>query len=240
MRYLISVTYDGSKLYGFQRLNKHKTVQGELERVLTKINKTMVVVKGAGRTDRGVHAFDQRVHFDLSIDIDPESLRTAINSRIDDAIYVNSCKEVDNDFHARYDVKQKIYEYIINEGEYDPLLNDYVYNYNNKLDIKAMKKAAKYYLGEHSFEAFTSGERDSYDSAIYKVRIKREHGLLHITFTGRNFYRYMVRNLVGCLIKIGQGKEKPEIIKEMLDSKENKYSYTTAPANGLYLVKIDY
>ena len=126
MRYLISVTYDGSKLYGFQRLNKHKTVQGELERVLTKINKTMVVVKGAGRTDRGVHAFDQRVHFDLSVDIDPESLRTAINSRIDDAIYVNSCKEVDNDFHARYDVKQKIYEYIINEGEYDPLLNDYV------------------------------------------------------------------------------------------------------------------
>lgn len=240
MRYLISVSYDGSKLFGFQRLNKHKTVQGELERVLTKINKTIVVVKGAGRTDRGVHAIDQKVHFDLSVNIEPEKLRMAINSRIDDAIYVNSCEIVADDFHARFDVKEKTYNYIINESEYDPLINDYVYNYNNRLNIKSMKKASKYFLGEHTFEAFTSGERENYNSAIYKIKITRNHGMINIKFVGRNFYRYMVRNMVGALIKIGQDKEKPEIIKEMLDTNKSKYNYTTAPANGLYLVNIKY
>lgn len=240
MRYLISVSYDGSKLYGFQRLNKHKTVQGELERVLTKLNKTVVVVKGAGRTDRGVHAIDQKVHFDLSINIEPDKLKTAINSRIDDAIYVNSCEIVPDDFHARFDVREKTYEYIINESEYDPLINDYAYNLNYKLNIRNMKKASKYFLGEHTFEAFTSGERENYNSAIYKIYIKRNKGYLHIRFVGRNFYRYMVRNMVGALIKIGQDKEEPIMIKEMLDTNKSKYNYTTAPASGLYLINIKY
>ena len=86
MRYLASISYDGSKFYGFQRLKNKKTVQGELEKVLTHINKTMVLVKGAGRTDRGVHAFDQKVHFDLNIKIDEKHLLTAVNSRLDPSL----------------------------------------------------------------------------------------------------------------------------------------------------------
>lgn len=240
MRYLISVSYDGSKLYGFQRLNHHKTVQGELERVLTKLNKTIVYVKGAGRTDRGVHARNQGVHFDLNVDIPPERLINAMNSMLDDAIYVNSAKIVDSNFHARFDVKKKVYEYIINIGKYDPIINDYVYNYNRNLDIKAMKKASKYLIGAHSYQAFTSGERESYNSIIYKITIAKKKDKIILRFTGKSFYRYMVRNLVGTLIMVGEGKIKPSDVAKMVDTKKNKINYTTAPANGLYLLKVEY
>lgn len=240
MKYLIRISYDGSKLYGFQRLNKKKTVQGELERVLKKINKTIVYVKGAGRTDRGVHALDQCVHFELTVDITPENLKNAMNSMLDPAIYVNSCQVVDDNFHARYDVKQKKYEYVINLGEYNPLKNDYVYNYNNPLDIRAMRKAAKYLIGMHSYQAFTSGERESYNSIIYKIKFKKKGDELHITFWGKSFYRYMVRNMVGALILVGRRKGAPIAIKEMIDKKSNTYNYVTVPANGLYLCRIEY
>lgn len=240
MRYLISVSYNGSKFFGFQRLDKKKSVQGELEKVLTKLNKTVVYVKGAGRTDRGVHARDQKVHFDLSVDIPPERLIDAMNSMLDNAIRVNSCEIVDENFHARFDVKKKKYVYIINLGKYDPISDDFIYNYNRDLDIKSMKKASKYFIGAHSFEAFTSGERESYNSIIYDITLKRKKDYLVITFIGKSFYRYMVRNMVGALMLVGNGKEKPEVIKTMLEDKSKKSNYMTVPANGLYLEKVDY
>ncbi len=240
MRYLISISYDGSKLYGFQRLNHHKTVQGELERVLTKLNKTVVYVKGAGRTDRGVHARDQGVHFDLNVDIPPERLVNAMNSMLDPAIHVNSAKIVSDDFHARFDVKKKTYEYIINTGEYDPIINDFVYNYNRKLNIKSMRSAAKYLIGPHSYQVFTSGERESYNSIIYKITIRKKRDRIILRFTGKSFYRYMVRNLVGTLIMVGEGKLDAKKVASMVDTKKSKINYTTAPANGLYLIKVQY
>lgn len=240
MRYLVSISYNGSKFYGFQRLDKKKTVQGELEKVLTKLNKTVVYVKGAGRTDRGVHARDQKVHFDLSVDIPPNRLIDAMNSMLDEAIRVNSCEIVDGNFHARFDVKKKKYVYIINLGKYDPICDDFIYNYNRELDIKSMRKASKYFKGGHSFEAFTSGERESYNSIIYDVTLKRNKDYLVITFVGKSFYRYMVRNMVGALMLVGNGKEKPEVIKTMLESMEKCTNYMTVPANGLYLEKVDY
>lgn len=240
MRYLISVSYNGSKYFGFQRLDKKKTVQGELEKVLTKLNKTVVYVKGAGRTDRGVHARDQKVHFDLSVDIPADRLVNAINSMLDDGIRVNSAEVVDNNFHARFDVKKKQYTYIINLGEYDPIINDFVYNYNRDINIKLMKKASKYFKGMHSFEAFTSGERESYNSIIYDVKINRKKDYLYITFVGKSFYRYMVRNMVGALMLVGTGKEDPSIIKTLLENKDKNANYMTVPANGLYLEKVEY
>ena len=102
MRYLAKISYDGSKFYGFQKLNNHKTVQEELEKALTKINKSLVLVKGAGRTDRGVHAFNQGISFELNITIDVLHLKEAINSLIDKSIYVNEVVEMNKDFHARF------------------------------------------------------------------------------------------------------------------------------------------
>ena len=156
MRYLAKISYDGSKYFGFQKLNNHKTIQSELEKALTKINKSLVLVKGAGRTDRGVHAFNQGVSFDLNISIPIENLKEAINSIVDKYIYVNDIIEVEDDIHARFDCTEKTYQYVINMGEYDPIDNDFLYNYCYKLDVKKMKKAAKYLIGPHSYKAFTS------------------------------------------------------------------------------------
>ncbi len=240
MRYLISVAYDGSKFYGFQRIPHKKTVQGELERALTKINKTKVVVKGAGRTDRGVHAIDQKVHFDLNVKVPEERLVNAINSLVGPYIEVHDAHAVDDDFHARFDVKKKTYTYIVNLGYASPLVQDYTYNYNRELDVKKMRRASRVLLGCHSYQAFTSGERESYNSIIHNIKITRRRDFLYITFIGKSFYRYMVRNLVGALFLVGEGKIGAHELEEMLDKRENIYHYLTVPASGLYLEKIEY
>jgi len=240
MRYLARVSYDGSKFYGFQKLNNKKSVQEELEKILSKINKSVVLIKGAGRTDRGVHAFGQCISFDLNINITPERLKKAMNSLLDKGIYVTEVSEVNPDFHARFDCQEKTYQYVINMGEYDPIDNDYIYNYNHKLNIKAMKKGAKYLIGKHSYKAFVSGYRDNYNSIISSIRFKKKKDILVITFKGKSFYRYMIRNMVGTLMLVGEEKGEPEIIKDMLDKNKKLANYMTVPASGLYLVEIKY
>lgn len=239
MRYLASISYDGSKYYGFQRLNDEKTVQYELERALSIINKGYVAVKGAGRTDRGVHAYSQGITFDLNIDIPLDNLLRVFNRVVDDGIHINYIEVVSDDFHARFNAKKKKYEYVINLGKYDPIINDYVYNYNRKLNIKKMKKASKLFIGFHSFKNFTSGKRDSYNSVIYKIKFKKKKDFLTIEFEGKSFYRYMVRNMVGALINVGEDKINLHDVECMIQLK-NYVKYNTAPASGLYLVKVYY
>lgn len=239
MRYLMTVSYDGSKYYGFQRLNNKRSVQKEIEDALSKIEKNCVLIKGAGRTDRGVHAYGQKVHFDLSINIPPERLVNAVNSLLSNYIRVKDCVCVSDDFHARHMVREKTYKYVINMGEYNPVREDYVYNYCYNLDINEMKKASKYLIGKHSYKAFVSGDRDNYNSEIFKVKFEKKECYLTIIFVGSSFYRYMVRNMVGALILVGRRKISVDEFKKMIDNEE-KCSYTTVPANGLYLDNIKY
>ena len=240
MRYLVSISYDGSNFYGFERQPRKRTIQGELEKVLTKINKSKVEIKGAGRTDRGVHAYDQKAHFDLKQDVPIDRLLKAINSRLPGDMRINSIEEVSEEFHARFDCVRKTYKYYINTKEYDVLKNNYIYNYNKELNIKGMKEASKQLLGAHNFQVFVSGERDNYDSIIESIDIKDNDGLLEFTFVGKSFYRYMVRNLMGALLLVGENKIEPIQVKEMLDKKENIYHFKTVPACGLYLMKVEY
>lgn len=240
MKYLITVSYDGSKYYGFQRLNDLPSIQKELEDALSVINKDKVEVKGSGRTDRGVHAIGQKCHFELKYDIPCERLINAINSLLSNYVRVIDCIKVNDDFHARFSVKKKIYKYIINMGKYDVIKEDYLYNYCKRLDIKSMKRASKYLIGKHSYKVFVSGDRDNYNSEIYKIIFKKEKDILTITFEGKSFYRYMVRNMVGALLLVGCGKISIEEFKNMIDSDENKYTYITAPSNGLYLESVEY
>ncbi len=240
MRYLITISYDGSKYCGFQRLNDLPSVQKEIEDALSIINKDKVFIKGSGRTDRGVHAIGQRCHFDLNVFIPPERLINAINSMLSKYIRVIDCIVVDSDFHARFNVKRKTYKYIINMGSYDVFKEDYVYNYCKELDVKNMESASKSLLGKHSYKVFVSGFRDNYDSEIYKIDLKRENDYLIITFVGKSFYRYMVRNMVGALMLVGKNKISIEEFKNMFDNDNNKYSYMTVPANGLYLESVEY
>ena len=236
----MTVSYDGSKFYGFQRLNNKISVQGELEKALSIINKREVIVKGSGRTDRGVHAIGQKIHFDLDVKIPEKRLVNAVNSLLGDYIRVIDCNFVNNEFHARFNVKEKVYTYIINMGEYDVLKQDYVYNYMKNLDIKSMKKASKSLIGKHNYRVFVSGERDNYNSEIYDIIFKRKDKYLYITLKGKSFYRYMVRNIVGALILVGSNKLSITEFNKMVDSNITKYTYITAPSNGLYLESVKY
>lgn len=239
MNYVIEISYDGSKFFGFQRLNEEVSVQKVLEEALTKINKQTVEVKGAGRTDRGVHANGQCVSFKLDVDIDETGLKRALNSLIKPYIYVRDVKVVDEDFHARFSVKRKTYIYKINLGEFNPQIEDYVYQTEFKLDVDKMKEVVKLYLGVHDFHNFVSGEREDYTCIVYDIRFNQVGDILNIEFEGKSFYRYMVRNLVGMMIEVGRGKDDISKVKEMLETKEEKPGYT-APACGLYLEKIEY
>lgn len=239
MTYLITIAYDGSKFLGFQRLNKGESVQKSIEDALSKINKKEVTIKGAGRTDRGVHANGQKASFTLDIDIPCNRLKNAINSLLNDYIYVKDCKLVDDDFHARFAVKKKKYTYKINLGEYNPIIADYTFCSPYKLDVKQMKKCSKLFIGVHDFHNFVSGSRDNYTAIIYSIKFKKKNDILEITFVGKSFYRYMVRNLVGSMIEVGRGKESLTKIMEMLNKEENMALFT-APASGLYLEDIEY
>lgn len=240
MRYLASISYDGTSFYGFERQPRKRTIQGELEKVLTKINKEKVEIKGAGRTDRFVHAYDQHIHFDLIQNIPVKNILLAMNSYLPSDIRVNKVIKVNDDFHARFNCIQKEYKYYINVGKYDIMKNNYLYNYNKVLNVKEMRKACKYLLGAHSYEAFCSGERENYNSIIDKITISKKNNVLEFTFVGKSFYRYMVRNMMGALMLVGQDKIKPIQVKEMLDEGINKYNYKTVPACGLYLMKVKY
>lgn len=236
MKYLISISYDGSKFNGFQRLNNEKTVQKELEKVLSFIDKNEVKVKGAGRTDKGVHALDQKVHFELNNIIPPERLKKAINDMICKYIYVNNCEFVDNEFHARFNVKKKRYIYKISFDTYNPINCDYIL-YENRLNVFKMKMASMYLLGKHDYKKFVSGQREDYSSEIYKIKFILRKNELQIIFEGKSFYRYMVRNMVGYLINVGKGKVLEKDYKTIFN---NKVDIPTAISNGLYLDRIWY
>lgn len=239
MNYLIRMEYDGSKFNGFQRLKEDRSVQQTIEDALTIIDKSPVVIKGAGRTDRGVHAYDQCATFRLSHDIPEDRLKNAINSIVKPYIYIKSAKKVDEDFHARFNCVEKTYIYKIHTGEYNPFYADY-YLHRDNLIVDKMIEASKIFIGEHVFTNFVSGYRKKYDSTIYSIDIREEDEFIYITFKGVSFYQYMVRNLVGAMIAYSDGKTTLEEIKYLLETNEKKQILPTSSPNGLYLAEIKY
>ena len=246
MRYFITFSYDGSKYSGYQKQPKKKTIQGELEKALKQLNAGKdVSLVASGRTDAGVHAYNQRAHFDLQTKITPDKIRMGLNSLIPDDIYVKKVFEIDDDFHARFNVKAKEYIYKINMGSYNPIEKDYIYQYNKKLDISEMERALKYLEGTHDFRSFVKidEEKDDYVRTIVQTSLVREVKSVNqitISILGTGFMRYMVRNIVGMLIEIGEGKYKSEDIIGILKSQDRKKAGICAPACGLYLKDVYY
>ena len=196
-------------------------------------------VKGAGRTDRGVHALDQCIHFDFDLDISVSKLKYVLNRMLSKYIAVRELEVVSSDFHARHSVRKKTYVYKVYRGEKNPFLEDYTYPYYQEIDLDKMRECSMVFLGAHSFHNFVSGSRDSFQSSIYSIKVKKDLNFITIEVCGKSFYRYMVRNLVGMMIEVGRGKEEIVKVVEMLDSTDEINGYT-APACGLYLDKIEY
>ncbi|BAM60475.1 tRNA pseudouridine(38-40) synthase TruA [Streptococcus dysgalactiae] len=245
-RYKATISYDGTLFSGFQRQSHARTVQEEIEKTLQKLASVQPVpIHGAGRTDAGVHAYGQVIHFDLPQKRDLEKLRFALDTQTPDDIDVVDLAIVADDFHCRYQKHSKTYEFLVDNGRpKNPMMRHYATHYPYPLDINKMQEAIKDLVGTHDFTGFTAAGT----SVENKVRTITEAtlvqddktGFLVFTFSGNGFLYKQVRNMVGTLLKIGNGRMPVEQIKVILDSKNRQLAGPTPAGNGLYLKEIRY
>ena len=243
MRYLIKFSYDGTNYNGYQKQEGYSTIQEEMEKALEKINNHQKVdLVSSGRTDKGVHALCQMGHCDIDVIITEYKLKRALNSNLPSDIHVIETRKVGNDFHARYMVKRKEYKYYLNMGEYNPISRNYIYQYGKELDLDKMKKAIKYFVGEHDFKSFTPSKdkRNNYIRTITDAYIETNDKIIIFTFLGNGFLKYQIRNMVGYLIKVGENKKDGENIPRILKMKDRKLASITAHPEGLFLTKVEY
>jgi tRNA pseudouridine38-40 synthase len=242
----MTFSYDGTNFNGYQKQPKKRTIQREIENVLKQINGGKAVsIHSSGRTDAGVHALNQKAHFEMSVKITPDKLLKGMNSLLPDDIYIRNIQLVNDDFHARFSAIGKEYIYIINMGEYNTIERNYVYQYCNKLDVVSIERGLKYLEGTHNYKSFVKCDDEITDyirtiSQASVVRDTKDLNKIIITFVGTGFLRYMVRNMVGVLIEIGEGKRKPEDVMEILKSEDRRLAGKTAPSCGLYLRNVFY
>lgn len=239
----MTFSYDGTNFNGYQKQEGLRTIEEELEKALNFINNHQeTLVFSSGRTDKGVHALCQKAHFDISVDITEYKLKRALNSNLPEDIHIISIEKVNDDFHARYMVKSKTYKYYLNIGEYSPQERNYVYQYCKKLNVSDMKKAIKDLEGIHNFKSFTPNKdkRNNYVREIYKADIEQIDDKLIFTFEGSGFIKYQIRNMIGYLIKIGEGKKDVDSIPNVLEGQNRIFASITAHPEGLFLVEVKY
>ena len=245
MKILAKVAYKGTNFIGWQVQPKGKSIQGIIEQKLSKILNTPTTIYASGRTDAGVHALGQTFHFEVFKDVDINKLRYSLNCLLPKDIHILSMQYVDDDFHARFSAKSKTYEYRIYLGEESPFNIEYVYTFLRPLDISRIQTALPKFLGQHDFKDFTSKEEDE-DNFIRRIdfvdfKFDRNNKIATIKFKGNGFMRYQVRDMVGTLLAIGEGKESIDYITYHL--KENKPREIVpykAPSEGLYLLEVEY
>ena len=241
--YKVVISYNGVNFNGYQKQSNLRSVQGEIEKVLNKIHGYEVKSFGSGRTDKGVHALGQVFNFESELNMNSEQFKKAFNSLLPSDIYVEGIEEVPLSFHSRYSARSKEYHYILNEGQYNVLEKDYVFQFNKKLNLEKMKEASKLFLGEHDFRNFCASEEGKvkdYIRVINSIEIERVDNRITFVFKGNGFMRYMVRMIVAILVEIGKERKNISFIKERLDVGELKRSNYKVDACGLYLVKVNY
>ena len=245
MRYKLTISYDGSDFYGFQRQRGLISVQQCLEEALsTKLNAPITTVC-AGRTDAGVHALGQVVHFD-SNQILPADFGFRLNPLLPESIAVLSCKQVPDTFHARFSAKKKTYRYDIYMSKiHAPLKRRYAHICVYDLNVENMKKACACLAGEHDFRSFALAESvrgKSTVRTIYDIHIQEGEGgkLLSLFVTGNGFLHNMVRAIAGTLIDVGRGRFSPEDMLSILESRDRRRAGKTVEGCGLFLVSVEY
>ncbi|MBN1366262.1 MAG: tRNA pseudouridine(38-40) synthase TruA [Syntrophaceae bacterium] len=240
----MTIEYDGSAYCGWQRQENGISIQQLLEEAIEVITGQKVSVIGSGRTDAGVHALNQVGSFKCSTKLPVNKIFMGINSVLPEDIVVKKLEEVGDDFHALRDVKSKIYVYKICNQRLRPALGrNYFWHVRFPLDIGKMKKAAKYLLGTHDFSCFCATGTNVKDRVrtIVDIEIKTGNdGLIEIKVESQGFLKYMVRNIIGTLVEVGQGKRKPEEMKLIIESKNRNIAGVTAPACGLFLKEVKY
>ena len=251
---LLTIEYDGTNFSGWQRQPNARTVQGEIEAVLSKLCAMPMQINGTSRTDAGVHALGQRASFKGEFGIPTERIQVAANNMLAASVgtprqcadvRIAKVEEVPMDFHARFDCKGKTYRYIIRYGsEADVFRRNYAYQIKGNLDVDAMAAAANHIVGTHDFACFQAAggtPRETTVRTIFDLRvIPKAQDELWIEITGDGFLYNMVRIIVGTLVEVGQGKREAESLPHVIASEDRRTAGHTAPAEGLYLLEIYY
>jgi tRNA pseudouridine38-40 synthase len=252
----LTLSYDGTAFHGWQVQPERSTVQGVLADALWRITGERVLPQGSGRTDAGVHALGQVATVTLEAPLPMENLWRALNRALPQSIRVLRVEEVAAAFHARHSARLKSYEYrIFERGEgvtvCSPFLAPYVWDCRWLVEVERMQAAATMLMGTHDFTSFAAadvelGVREGVAvgpnpvKTIYRSEIVREDGLLLYRVTGSGFLHHMVRNVVGTLVDVGRGAMDPEAIVRVLEAKDRSAAGPTAPAQGLFLVGVEY
>ncbi len=243
MNILLTLSYDGTNYFGWQRQKNQISVQQRLEEALSMLLKKDIEVRGASRTDTGVHALGQAALLKTETSIPIKKMPYAINSFLPDDIVVTEAKIVDDDFHPQYSVLKKTYQYKILNSEFkNPKLRNYSEFVRQPLNIEKMKQAAKYFIGTFDFNAFCASGSTAKTTVrtIFDLSVIKTGDIVDISVTGNGFLYNMVRIIAGTLIYVGLEKFEPSYIKTIIDSKDRTLAGKTAGASGLTLMKIYY
>lgn len=236
--------YEGTRYQGWQKQEStDNTIQGKLEKLLSKMAGSIVEVQGSGRTDAGVHAFGQVANFKMNTEKTPDELMCYINEYLPEDIAVVELCEVHERFHSRLNAKGKKYKYrVLNSSIPHVFDRRYVYQVTEKLDIEAMRQAAQKLCGEHDFQAFTSAKKGKKSTVrrIDRIIIEPVNDEIQFTFIGNGFLYHMVRIIMGTLLNVGKGELKAENIQDILESGNRQQAGPLVPAKGLSLMEVFY
>ncbi|MFI3230989.1 MAG: tRNA pseudouridine(38-40) synthase TruA [bacterium] len=240
---LLTIAYDGTDFFGWQKQSSYKTIQGDLEKALCILfKKDDISIRGASRTDAGVHALEQLVLIKEQTKIPMEKLPRVINAIIDNKeLVVIKAEYVPSEFHPQYNVYKKTYEYkIYNSQIPNPLYRNYSEYQKATLDLQKMRESCEYFLGEHDFKAFSSsgGMSKTTTRTIYDLTVQKEQDFIIINISGNGFLYNMVRIIAGTLIYIGLNKISPSDIPHIISSQDRRKAGPTSSACGLTLKKI--
>lgn len=243
MNIALGIEYSGSRYCGWQRQSHSPSVQQTLEEVLSKIANHPVSVFCAGRTDTGVHATGQVVNFHLESERPLKAWHMGANTLLPDDVSIRWAQQMGADFHARHSATARRYRYVIQNTSYQAAtLAKKVTWYRQQLDAPRMHEAAQSLLGENNFASFQASSCQSLTPFrfVSKVSVSRWHEFVVIDITANAFLHHMVRNIVGCLIEVGNGKEPIEFVEKILQAKDRTQAPMTAKPFGLYLVEVSY
>ena len=243
MRIAMGIEYDGSRYFGWQRQREVNSIQAELERVLSTIANHPVEIQCAGRTDAGVHATGQVIHFDTHSERKMSAWTLGVNSNLPADIAVRWAHPVADDFHARFSATARRYRYIIYNHRLRPaVLSKGVTHFYEPLDAERMHRAAQCLLGENDFTSFRAVQCQSRTPwrNVMHINVTRHGPYVVVDIKANAFVHHMVRNIVGSLMEVGANNQPESWIAELLAAKDRTLAAATAKAEGLYLVAVDY
>lgn len=243
MRYKVTVAYDGHRYAGFQKQTNANGIQSVIEKALGKVIKQPVSITASGRTDAGVHAIGQVFHFDGPEKIGPRGYYQALNTLLPKDIRIKKVETAPDDFHARFSVKYKHYDYIITNERDNPFVEHYKAVIWQKLDVDLMRKGAKVLEGEHDFTSFCNAQIDPRKprvKTIFHIDLVQEGKDLKISYFGNGFLRYQVRMMSAALMALGSHKITIRQLEEILEAKDKHACRFNAPGQGLYLMEVGY